>query len=243
MGGRNDTSYIGTELPLFFQARNFHAYYARLFNGWIRGAVLEVGAGLGAMTSHLVRPAVTSITACEPDPALAVGLREFARRPQDVHRVPIEVVVGGILEVPATMTFDTIVYVDVLEHIEDDRAELRAAVRRLRSGGTLVVGGPAHRWLSTPYDAAIGHHRRYDRRMMAGLVASCEGLELVRFAYFDCVGVALSLANRWIGRFAAPSPGHVRFWNDYVLPLSRRLDPVLGYRIGKSFVAVAKRVS
>ena len=60
--------------------------------------------------------------------------------------------------------FDTILYVDVLEHIADDAAELARARRLLTPEGNLVVLAPAHQSLFSPFDAAVGHYRRYDER-------------------------------------------------------------------------------
>jgi SAM-dependent methyltransferase len=227
--------YVGGELPLFLEARNFHRYYLDLFEPWLRGRVLEVGGGLGALTESLLERDVGAITVCEPDVELAARLAERVGCRADV-------VVGGLRDVPPDRgAFDAVLYVDVLEHIEDDQAELVAAVGRLSPGGALLVGGPAHDWLFSSFDTAIGHHRRYDRGRLRALIAGCPTLDLVRFAYFDCLGVLLSLGNRWIGDQRMPSPRQIQFWDRLVLPMSRRLDRLLAHRVGKSFVAVACR--
>ena len=70
-------------------------------------------------------------------------------------------VAGLIADLPCVPSFDSIVYIDVLEHIKDDSAEIAAATARLRSNGTLVVLSPAHAWLFSAFDAAVGHYRRY----------------------------------------------------------------------------------
>jgi SAM-dependent methyltransferase len=228
-------SYVGGELPLFLEARNFHRYYLDLFKPWLRGRVLEVGGGLGALTESLLELGVDAVTVCEPDTVLAASLAERVGPRADV-------VVGGLREVPPGRgVFDAILYVDVLEHIEDDRAELVSAARRLSPGGALLVGGPAHDWLFSPFDAAIGHHRRYDRARLRALIAGCPTLDLVCFAYFDCLGILLSLGNRWLAGQRMPSPRQMRFWDRLVLPMSRRLDGLFAHRVGKSFVAVARR--
>ncbi len=227
--------YAGNELSTFVEARNFHLYYMRLFGEHLRGDVLEVGAGLGTFTQEILNAGVSHLTACEPDLKMADTLAKmFVGRAR--------VVPGGIRDVPpASGPFDAIVYVDVMEHIEDDRAEVMVAAARLKRGGTLVIGGPAHSWLYSPFDASIGHYRRYDRRSVEQLIVSCHGLDLEQFQYSDSLGMALSLGNRWLSRQNLPTRGQVRFWNDVVLPFSRRIDPLLSYRVGKSFVAVARR--
>lgn len=229
--------YVGLELPLFFRATNFHDYYLRLFRPWLRGRVLEVGAGLGALTGRLIECDITNLVVCEPDPVQAAALK-------DRFRERIVVVAGGIADVrPESDRFDTIVYTDVLEHIDDDGAEIQTAAARLTLSGSLLIGGPAHQSLYSRFDATIGHRRRYDRRLITQLIHTCPTLTLERFAYFDCVGALLSVGNRWIRRQAMPSATQILVWNNMILPMSRRLDPLFRHSIGKSFVAVARRRS
>ena len=56
--------------------------------------------------------------------------------------------------------YDTILYIDVLEHIEDDYAEIKHAMGLLTSGGRIIIVSPAHNWLYNPCDKAVGHFRR-----------------------------------------------------------------------------------
>jgi hypothetical protein len=111
-----------------------------------------------------------------------------------VSSIGCEVQVGTLHDVAEAFWFDTIIYIDVLEHIENDRAELVRAAGFLRAGGHLVVLAPAHQWLFSPFDAAIGHYRRYTRRTLAQLAPP--ELTLIRLDHLDAVGVLLSLGNR-----------------------------------------------
>ena len=111
--------YIGSELPLFLEAQRFHQYYLDLFGKWISGSVLEIGAGQGAITHRLLNCKPRRLTACEPDPGFVAVLRER-------FGIAVEIVQGGLADVPAAAgPFDAIVYVDVLEHIRNDRDEVR----------------------------------------------------------------------------------------------------------------------
>jgi 2-polyprenyl-3-methyl-5-hydroxy-6-metoxy-1,4-benzoquinol methylase len=132
-----------------------------------------------------------------------------------------------------------VIYIDVLEHIEHDRDELRAAARRLKPGGTIVVMSPAHQSLFTPFDAAIGHFRRYNRRQLEALTPP--NTRLVRMRYLDSVGLTLTLGNRLLLHSSSPSARQVLFWDRCCIPIARRLDPLLGGRLGKSIFAVWRR--
>ncbi len=135
----------------------------------------------------------------------------------------------------AGQQFDTIIYIDVLEHIEDDRAELERAAALLRPGGHVIILSPAHQNLYTPFDKAIGHFRRYNRSMLEAL--SPAGLRLERIWYLDCVGLFASLANRLFLQQSMPTREQLKFWDGFIIPTSRALDHVFFYSIGKSIVA------
>ena len=111
------------------------------------GRVLEVGAGFGATAQALCRGDTYRWVCLEPDVRLASAIE--AARAEGMLPPWCEVVVGT-LEGAALGRFDTILYIDVLEHIEDDRAELARAARHLAPGGHLVVLSPAHPWLFSP---------------------------------------------------------------------------------------------
>lgn len=150
--------------------------------------------------------------------------------------VPSRAICGTLAEVPEGERFDTILYIDVLEHIEDDRAELARSARRLKPGGHLIVLSPAHQFLFSPFDAAIGHYRRYSRASL--LAAAPKGLPVARAFYLDSLGMALSLANRALLRAEYPTLAQIRLWDRAIIPVSRLVDPLFRYALGKTVIAV-----
>jgi SAM-dependent methyltransferase len=225
--------YIGQELDLFQHARNWKQYWAALLRPYVSGDVLEVGAGLGANIGHLYNPTVRSMHCLEPDEALADQLRRAAG-----GRSGITVSAGTVAGL-SPGAFDAVLYVDVLEHIEDDKGELARAVELLRPGGALIVLGPAHQALFSPFDTALGHYRRYDRRSLTSCAPPSTRLE--KMWYLDCVGLLASTANKLVLRQRLPTRRQIGFWDTYIVPASRVLDPVFGHRLGKSIMAVWRR--
>jgi hypothetical protein len=228
--------YIGSELELFAGAVHWKRYFGAQLHSFIQGDVLEVGAGLGGTTKMLCHEAVDSWTCLEPDPILAAKLRAEIAHESPLGDRPIQVTTGTLTEVSAGALFDTILYIDVLEHIENDRAEMLAAAQHLSPRGHLIVLSPAHNWLFSPFDEAIGHYRRYTRASLRD--AAPQQLELVRLRYLDAVGLLASLANRTVLRSGNPTRSQIRFWDTCMVPLSRLVDPLLGYRVGKSVIGV-----
>jgi len=169
----------------------------------------------------------------EPDTQLA---NQLAATVSKVNGSGEFEVLCGTLQAIEGRQFDTIVYIDVLEHIENDRKELETAARLLRVGGRIIVLVPAHQRLFTPFDAAIGHFRRYDRPMLRSI--SPAGVRLEKIWYLDSAGLLLSGANRLLLKQSMPTKGQLHVWDSFVIPASRVLDKVTFGRLGKSIVAV-----
>jgi SAM-dependent methyltransferase len=238
MAKNADFEYVGGELELFAHATTWKEYWSRVFRPYMAGDVLEVGAGMGSNTALLRSASQGKWTCLEPDPKLVSKLHEALaeKRIKDSCRV----VTGTISNLGAQELFDTILYVDVLEHIEDDRAELTRAANHLRPNGRVIVLSPAYQWLYSEFDKSIGHCRRYARRTL--LAVSPDSLRLIRCFYLDSCGLIASLANRLFLRQSLPTERQILFWDRTVVPVSRLLDPFLLHKAGKSIIAVWQRV-
>jgi len=231
-------SYIGQELDLFSHAKNWKRYWSAKLLPLLQGDVLEVGAGLGSNTSLLIRGGrVCSWTCVEPDPNLAERLQlGLAGRKETAG---CRVVSGTTRSFESKPQFDSLIYIDVLEHIEADGQELETASHLLRPGGVLIVLSPAHQWLYTPFDRAIGHFRRYTRKTLTACTPADCRLEDMYF--LDSCGMLVSLANRLLLKQSDPTLGQIRFWDTYVVPISIVLDRVLRFKLGKSIVGVWRK--
>lgn len=229
-----DFHYIGSELEVFQYAVNWKSYFRSHITEHLTEDVLEVGGGIGATTELLCDGRQRSWTILEPDAALREQAQaRFAAKPP---ASPIDLRGGTVADLPPERLFQSIIYIDVIEHIEDDHDELARAAEHLAPGGRLIVLAPAHNYLFSEFDSAIGHFRRYSRQML--LDAAPSGLKLERACYLDSVGMCASLANRWFLRKNRPTLGNIRFWDSYLVRASRLIDPILGYSLGKSVLAV-----
>jgi 2-polyprenyl-3-methyl-5-hydroxy-6-metoxy-1,4-benzoquinol methylase len=226
----SEFAYAGSELEIFEHAVRWKRYFARLMAPYIRGHVLEAGAGIGANLRVFSQLEFQRWTCLEPDRNL---LERLAASLPDRSRY--EACAGTLEDLPGRR-FDAILYIDVLEHIEDDRAELRRAAAHLNPGGCAIVLAPAHPWLFTPFDAAIGHFRRYTKSSLAEAAPLHWRTEKLR--YLDTVGLAASAANRWLLKSAMPTHTQIQTWDRLMIPVSRVLDPLLGYRAGKSVLGI-----
>jgi len=215
-------------------AVKWKAYWAGKVRKHLGRSVLEVGAGLGSNTPFLLGPEQEEWLSLEPDPDL------IAQIPASLASHPLRDRVKGRLgmlqDLPAQLAFDTILYIDVLEHIENDREEMEAAFLRLNPGGKIVVLSPAYQSLYTEFDRGLGHYRRYNRKSL--VACTPRGGRLQELYFLDSVGSLASLANKLVLHQRAPTIGQTRFWDTYLVGTSKFTDPLSGFLVGKSIVGV-----
>jgi hypothetical protein len=147
--------------------------------------------------------------------------------------------IGTIDDLPRDVRFDTVLYIDVLEHIERDTRELERASERLVPGGRLVVLSPAFEILMSEFDRSLGHWRRYTRASLASVFP--KSLRRLRLEYLDSMGFLASLANRFVLRQRLPTSGQIALWDRALVPVSRVTDAVLSDVFGRSVLAVYER--
>jgi SAM-dependent methyltransferase len=231
MSDRLGFRYQADELELFAKATNWKAYWASRIAPFIKGDVLEVGAGLGANTELLRSFSRGRYVCLEPDAQL---IRQLQIRLKVTSNV--ETLNGVVASLAPREQFDTAIYIDVLEHIEDDVAELDRVAKHIKPNGHIVVLSPAYEALRSPFDEALGHYRRYNRSALVRCTPP--GSSVIRVDHLDSVGGILSLANRLILRQRYPTRSQILFWDSHVVSVSRRIDRLSGFRIGKSILGI-----
>ncbi len=229
-------TYIGKELELFAKATNWKNYLKSLIKPYLKGHVLEVGAGMGSNTVLLTDSPYQKWLCLEPDTQLFQLLKSSIELN---HISNCSAIQGTIDSLDKRNCFDSILYLDVLEHIEDDRTELLKAFDRLEMGGHLIIVGPAYQWLFTPFDVAIGHYRRYNKVMLKNLLS--KEMKVVKILYLDCVSLLASLVNKGFLQYTQPTINQIKTWDRIMVPLSKKLDLILSHKIGKSIMAVIKK--
>lgn len=228
---------MSDQLAVFQHAANWKKTLVRHIGPHLGPDVLEVGAGIGGTTRFLCDGSQRRWLCLEPDPVMHAQLAERAGRGE----LPAccEARLGDVRSLEDGERFDAVLYVDVLEHIKDDAGELRDAARLLKPGGRLVVLSPAYQFLYTNFDAVIGHHRRYTVSTLGRVLPP--GLETVKLHYLDSMGFFASLGNRLLLRQAMPDLKQILLWDGLLVRLSRYIDPLLGYRAGKTVLYVGRR--
>jgi SAM-dependent methyltransferase len=200
---------------------------------WVGRRVLEVGAGIGNMAEFFLDR--ERLVLAEPEAEYRNRLaRRFAGH-DHVRVVPVRLpAVDGSL---ASERLDTVICLNVLEHIEADEAALGAMRGLLQPGGRLVLLVPAMQSIYGSLDAALGHYRRYGARELRTKMAAA-GLRLLHLEYFNLAGIfGWWLTGRVLRRTIIPR-GSLRLY-DSLVPLFR-LERLLPWRVGQSLIAIGQ---
>lgn len=228
-------NYVGTELELFQHAVNWKRYWSEQIAPYVQGTVLDVGCGLGVNAAYVANDSVTEYTFLEPDGSLLQQVSAHIPLPSTITQRRIE----GTTEKLEGERYDTLLYIDVLEHIKDATAELLRANELLATGGHLIIVVPAYPFLYSPFDRTVGHYRRYTERMLDEQMP--RSLQKILVRYLDSAGFALSLGNKLLLRRTSPTMAQIAFWDRRIVPLSRITDKVFGHMFGRSMVAVYRK--
>ena len=229
--------YPGDELDLFSSAKNWKRYFSKRLKKYVLGNVLEVGAGNGGTTKLLINDSVENWLCLEPDIKLFHSLEnkiKLGQLPAKTHAIQ------GTINVIKEDTFDTIAYIDVLEHIEDDFDEINKAAKLLSIGGKIIVLSPAYNWLYSPFDLSIGHFKRYDYTSLKKIES--KSLKLIHYEYLDSVGTVLNFLNKHLIRNSYPTKKQITFWDKIIVPMSKIIDPIINRKFGKSIIGIYSKV-
>jgi SAM-dependent methyltransferase len=200
---------------------------------WIGRRVLEIGSGIGNLSAFLADRERLVLTDTREEYLNQLRQR-FAGHPNiAVARLFLPNERSALGE----ERFDTIICLNVLEHVDDDGASLVAMRQLLAPRGRLVLLVPALPALYGSIDRALGHHRRYKRDGLLTLMHDT-GFHVSHIEYFNIAGIpGWWFAGRILRRQTIPS-GSLRLY-DALVPLFR-LERLLPWRIGQSLIAIGE---
>jgi SAM-dependent methyltransferase len=223
----------GRTLELLEGARRYNAWTFARVRGALGRRVLEIGCGTGTITEFLRdRELVVGVDVVDYYVASAQAL--FRNQPNVLIRLQD---MRASIEELRVHRFDSVLSVNVMEHIEDDLAVFRAANALLGSGGRISLLVPAHGWLMSPFDRSIGHYRRYSKQDLRQKLEAA-GFQVERVRRSNPLG-----AVGWLVNNVALRRGQLRGVQlyDRFVPLLATIDRIAEPPVGLSLLAVARK--
>ncbi len=224
--------YPGKELENFDKAKIWRNYIYFEIKKFIRGSVLEVGAGIGSFTDNY-KHLPEKITLSEIDENnFRIIKNKFQKEKIDFTNQLTKDLVAQ---------FDTIMYLNVLEHIEKDENEINDAFQKLKRDGCLIILVPAHNKLYSKFDKAIGHVKRYEINFFENLIVKDSKVE--KIVFLDAMGYFLYYLNKiFFKEEVYPSKLKIFIWDKLFTPLTFFLDKIFLNKFGKNILYVIRKL-
>ncbi len=229
--------YDGRDLEVLAGLPRYYNWIFQTFHPYINGAGIEFGPGLGT-NSALMRSQLSTLDLVEPSPRLAETLR--SRFGGDSGVQVYETDVENFISSGPHCQYDTIILVNVLEHIQDDFAVEQAFYRMLRPRGHLLLFVPALPILYSRIDEYYGHKRRYTAPQLTKLAKNA-GFEVCLAHYFDVLGVLPWYFLNTLGGNIHFNPFLTGLYDAVGVPLTRLLEGVLRPPFGKNIFMSARK--
>jgi len=165
--------------------------YLTRFGDLPKGArILEIGCGTGHNLPMLAQ--FGEVDAIEIDETAAAQASE--RLGKKVGSSPLPE-----LEGVAPGSYDLVAVLDVVEHVEDDIAALKAIATALKPGGKILITVPAHQWMWSAHDVVNHHKRRYSKGSLTAALDKA-GLKWRKLRWFNSLLFPVAVAARFAGK-------------------------------------------
>jgi hypothetical protein len=225
-------NYDGWELKFFDKSKNFRNYQLQLIKKFIKGYIAEVGPGNGMNASSYIKYP-KKIDLYEPTRKLYLQLKKSFKKNNKVSTYNKKFI-------SQKEKYDSVLYLDVLEHIKDDKNEIIKAIKSIKKGGYLIINVPAYSHLYSKFDNDVGHHKRYEKKDIRIIL---KGLEFKKLdlTYYDSIGYMLSLLSKLTSSdYKKKFEQKIKVW-DFLIPLSKKIDYLISNLFGKSLLVILKK--
>jgi glycosyltransferase involved in cell wall biosynthesis len=217
------------------RAPRFNQWMSDVIRPFAGRRVLEIGAGIGNMSTTLLPRDLYWAT--DINPHYLPALKALSLNRPYLHSGYCDVTRSGQFPKPKG-GFDTVVCLNVMEHIEDDSLVMKNLAAALAPGGRAIVLVPRGAWAYGSLDEVLGHVRRYDKGRLRSLAGEA-GLEVEALSGFNRIGIPAWLLNGKLLR--RRHFGLMQIWAlNLLTPLFRLLEPILPWP-GLSLILVARK--
>ena len=219
-------------LERFDKADLWIKYIILKIKRFLKDDILEVGAGCGSFTKSYMKN-FNSITLTDMDNNSFNLLKK-----NFINEKNVNVIKSSTKNIDRK--FNTILYFNVLEHVKEDKLEIKTALEKLNSGGHLIVLVPAHQKIYSKLDKAVGHFKRYDIDFFKK--NKFENSKVIKLHFLDLFGYLLYHLNKiFFKEETYPSNLKIFIWDKIFTPFTVIVDYLTGYKFGKNILCIYQK--
>ncbi|MGI8670120.1 MAG: class I SAM-dependent methyltransferase [Aridibacter sp.] len=242
MSTNKKIEYVGKDLEAMDFAVNYHRWILALMKPYLGKRLVEVGAGTGSFSELLLETSPETLSLIEPSAMFETLQTNLAKKetPTEIRAFP-NIFAEVAAQIEAENAPDSIIYINVLEHIEDDLLELEIVHRTLCENGRVFIFVPALPALFSEFDKQIGHFRRYRKSELTEKLRAA-GFRILFSRYFDGAGIFPWFLKYRLLRSLTMESGAVHFYDKYVVPVVQPIESFLPLPLGKNLLFVAEKI-
>ncbi|HLL99864.1 MAG TPA: methyltransferase domain-containing protein [Pyrinomonadaceae bacterium] len=233
--------YVGKDLEAMSFAVNYHRWILDEFKNFLGKNVVEVGAGSGSFSEMVLDTKPETLALVEPSDMYKNLKENVSANGGDTKIDFYNAVFAAVKEeITAKQKPDSIIYVNVLEHIEDDRQELKLIYDSLKEGGRCFLFVPALMALYGEFDRKLGHFRRYTKKELEQK-SQAAGFKILKSKYFDFAGVIPWYINYRLLKSESMGSGAVSLYDKAVVPVFRKIESMVNVPVGKNVLLIGEK--
>jgi ubiquinone/menaquinone biosynthesis C-methylase UbiE len=228
--------YDVSDLLKMSKAVNYQHWILEIISDYIGDNILEVGAGIGNYTRYFLSK--KRVYAIELSPSCLGILREKFQV-DNIELLQMDAASPEILSLKVK-NIDTIVCLNVLEHIQNDLLALKNFYQILCTPGYLILQLPALKFLYGNIDRQLGHYRRYTKKMIAEKVKQTN-FKIERMDYINLIGTFGWFYDARIKGIINQNEQHVTFFDNRIVPIVRKFERNIEIPFGQSLIVILKK--
>lgn len=228
-------------LETISSATHFNEWMFNTIKPFCKGHVLEVGCGIGNISKLLIKNKFQTSLSDYSDQYFDILRKKFTGNGQveDIYKVDLAVENFGSTYPNLLNKFDTIIAMNVVEHIYDDHLAIRNCRKMLKQDGHIIILVPAYQSLFNNFDKELVHFRRYTKKTLTKLFED-ENFQIIHKQYFNAAGIAGWYINGSLLKRRL-IPGDQMKIFDKLVPLFKLGDKLIINRFGLSVIHVGRK--
>jgi 2-polyprenyl-3-methyl-5-hydroxy-6-metoxy-1,4-benzoquinol methylase len=222
-------------------ATRFNEWMFKTIKPFCKGHVLEVGCGIGNISKLLIKNKFQTSLSDYSDQYFDILRKQFSDNGQveNIYKVDLAVEEFGSAYPELLNKFDTIIAMNVVEHIQDDHLAIRNCRKMLAPNGHLIILVPAYSFLFNSFDRELVHFRRYNKKTLTKLFTD-EKLEIIHKQYFNAAGIAGWYINGSLLKKKLIPEDQMKIF-DKLVPAFKVTDKLIMNRFGLSVIHVGRK--
>jgi phospholipid N-methyltransferase len=226
-------------------APNYHNWLLDEFKPYIGKNIVEVGSGTGSITKKLLEFDIDKLYSLEPSELVYNQLLKTINKFIDdsgsaINFKGVNSFLSDSIDQLKSYNVDTFIYINVLEHIENDELELELIYNTLEKDGKLLIFVPALQWLFGTHDSNVGHFRRYYKKELKNKVEKA-GFKILKNNYFDFLGILPWWFAFKVFKIKYLKDGQSKIYDRLIVPLERKFENRFPPFVGKNLLLVAEK--